>query len=252
MDLALHLRVLWRFRYLVLCGILLATCLSFLTFVRVSISEGSINIGYRQSEVWKSSVTLFLTQDGFPWGRAFQGYLPADVDKGQPPVPIGDTNRLSSLATLYAQLASSDAVRRIMLRDGPLRGGVSATTLAPSLNYSGPPLPLISIEANGPTPTDAVHVARRGTAAFLTYLDEQQSDAGIPRRERVIVQVIQRPAGAALVEGRRKTLPMIVFMTTMLAVFGLAFVLENLRPRMRGVVAARDHTISVGDARRSA
>ncbi len=43
-----------------------------------------------------------------------------------------------------------------------------------------------------------------------------------------------------LLEGRSKTVPIVVFLTVMLAVIGLAFILENLRPRVRPVADVSD------------
>ena len=47
-------------------------------------------------------------------------------------------------------------------------------------------------------------------------------------------------ATTVLLEGRSKTVPIVVFLTVMLAVIGLAFILENLRPRVRPVADVAD------------
>jgi hypothetical protein len=46
------------------------------------------------------------------------------------------------------------------------------------------------------------------------------------------------PQDAVLVVGRKKTLPITVFLAVLIATLGLAFILENLRPRLRSVSLA--------------
>ena len=69
----------------------------------------------------------------------------------------------------------------------------------------------------------------------------EQGVARVPFHGAVLRRYPWRSAGAgrlvavareaARAEGRRETLPVVVFLSVMMAVFGLAFVLENLRPR---------------------
>ena len=72
MDLKLYLRVLWRFRILMAAGALLAATLAFLSFVRVD-PGGSPLLSYRDDEQWVTYSMLFVTQQGFPWGRLTAG-----------------------------------------------------------------------------------------------------------------------------------------------------------------------------------
>ena len=68
MDLRLFSRVLWRFRFLVAGGLVLACVLSFLSFASISFAGGSPKLTYRQTERWKATAVLFVTQKGFPYG----------------------------------------------------------------------------------------------------------------------------------------------------------------------------------------
>src|SRR5437588_2881139 len=106
MDLPVYMRVLWRFRWLVLVGVVAAVGLSVLSVARIG---GSPFLRYRKSPVYVSYSKLFVTQQRFPWGSL------------NPPVSA-DPSRFTSLAILYSQLATSDPVQRIMLRPGPLAG----------------------------------------------------------------------------------------------------------------------------------
>ena len=234
MDFPLYLRVLWRFRLIVLFGIFLGLTLAFFSYVRVSFADGQPTFAYRQSEVWESEARLFVTQRGFPWGRTAPEYLPGHQD-GAPPVPESDPTRLSNFATLYAEFAKGDVVQSALGRAARLV--VIEPIPAPPLS-SPPILPLISVRALGPTPRNSARLARRAAIALLTYVERQQDDARIPDASRVRVELMSRANRSVRVSGRGKTAPMIVFVAVLFAACGLAFVLENVRLRRRKPVHA--------------
>ncbi len=213
MDLALYGQVFRRFRFLVVGGLLLAIFLSVLSTARIT----SHGLAYRKPEIWASQSTLLLTQQGFPWGRNQSG-----PNQGYP--------GFASLTDLYAQFANSDAVRRIMLREGaPKTWTISAAPAIPSL--AGGTLPVISLTGSAFSPTDAIRATELGRKAFLDYVDGQQQAGGIPVSQRIELQTIQEVSKPTLSQPRKKTLPIIVFLAVLTATVALAFVLENLRPR---------------------
>lgn len=230
MDLALHLRVIWRFRYLVAVGLLVAVCLTILATARVDFNGGP-HLVYRQSEVWAGRARLLLTQPGVPWGRTVfpDTSTTASSSKKQQQQPIfADPGRLSSLASFYAQLGNSDAVQRHLPR-----GAVTATPVVDtSTNYTQP-LPILEFLAVAPTPQRANRLAGQAAAVFTRYVTQQQNAANIPSGQRVYLQTLNRPAEPQLVKARKMTLPIVVFLTMLVATLALAFVLENLRPRVR-------------------
>jgi hypothetical protein len=234
-DLGVYIRVLWRFRVLVLVGFLLAFVLAFLSYARPALKGGSIGIVYRQHEEWQSQAVLFVTQARFPEGRSTQEYQPADPAKGLPAVPVGDPGRLSSLAVLYSQFANSDRVHSLISREGPIEGSIVAAPYTPPDAPVGTALPLISIAATSDSPARAVNLARRGSGAFIEFIKNQQIAASIPVKDRVVLEVLKQPEHATLVAERKKTLPVMVFLAVMVAAVGLAFVLENVQPRIREV-----------------
>jgi len=123
-DFQLYARVLWRFRLLVVCGLLLATTLAMLSIVRVS-SDG---LKYRETELWSSSTRLIVTQQGFPWGRLLAQDPSLSAEAAQSlGIPLADPNRLNNLTILYAELATADPVLRLMRRDGPIGGNLLPT-----------------------------------------------------------------------------------------------------------------------------
>jgi hypothetical protein len=236
MDLHLYVRVLWRFRILVLAGLVLALVLTFFSIAKLD-AGSTPPVKYRENEKWVSVATLLVTESGFPLGRSVfeEEVPPVSTDKPQKVTPkFAPSGRFIELANTYALLVTGDAVREIMLRDGPVRGGIEAVPLVSSSDAS---LPLVAIRGIATSPEGAVVVAQRATAAFQEFLDTEQDRRSIPAEQRVVLTEVQHPSAetTVLLEGRSKTLPIVIFLTVMLAVVGLAFVLENLRPRVRPV-----------------
>jgi hypothetical protein len=241
MDLQLYFRVLWRFRLIVGLGLVLALSLTFLSIYRVS----AHGIAYRKSQLYETSTQLLITQHGFPWGRATaQGLVPGDEAK-KLGIPFADSTRFSGLAFLYASLVESDAVRAIMLRDGPLNGEILAAPVVVNQNVA---LPLLNVTAIATTPIEAVDLAARTLDAFESYLSRQQALNDVPQPDRVVVQEVARPRHVSVFQGRSKTMPIVIFLGIFLVTIATAFVLENLRPRVRQLPMAEVAT----PARRSA
>jgi hypothetical protein len=233
MDLRLYFSVIWRFKFLVVTGLVLAAALAILSVVRVT-SNGFV---YRQAELWSGTTRLGVTQNGFPWGRLFAqetgaNGTPTPVEQANKAgdIPIADPNRFKDLAIFYAELATSDPVRRLMLKDGPIRGKIVATPVVVQSNYT---LPLIDLMAIATSPRRAVELAQRGSNALTTYLETQQRANAVPPTDRVVLQEVLSARKAKIFAPRSKTMPIVIFLAVMFATIGLAFLLENLRPRTR-------------------
>jgi len=220
MDLALFLRVIWRFKWLVLPGILVAIGLAGLSFVRVS--DKSPYISYRQHEQWISYSNVLVTQHGFPWGQVATGTQSS-----------ADPSRFIGLSVIWSQLALSDPVKQILRRSGPINGTLEVAPVLDANTQEA--LPLISVAAIADKPRTAITLARRETAALLSFLETQQADSSIKPENQISMLVTSQAAHAKLFKGRSKTMPVVIFLTVLMAVVGLAFVLENLRPRIAPV-----------------
>jgi hypothetical protein len=230
MNLEQYLRVAWRFKYLVLAGFVAATALAVLSVARVSLDHG-LKLSYRAPATYKSQTTLLITQPGFPWGRTVSRYIPGDQKTGQPSVPASDPVRLATLTGLYAQLATNDNILARLTPDERRYGTLTVTAVpAPAYTASGV-LPLLKLEATGPSRAGAVALARRATAAFQGWLRDEQDRGAIPPDDRVQVQVAISASKPVIAVKPKKTTAAVVFLTIMAAVLGLAMVLENLRPR---------------------
>jgi hypothetical protein len=242
MDLSLFLRVAWRFRVLMLLGLCLALALALLSFVNVSFANGRFELQYREAELWTSRATVLVTQEGFPSGRSvLDEAIPGSVDSREVGEVSGsrrfsDPERFTSLAVVYSRLATSDPVKRLMLTAGPIRGEVTARAATDPLNQALL-LPMVDLEAISDSPPAARELANRSARALIRYIEGEQAANGIAPNKRVVLRVVNQARQATLLVGRSKTPPLVVFFTVMIAVIGLAFVLENLRPLVRAVPA---------------
>jgi hypothetical protein len=259
-DIAVYARVLWRFRFLVVLGVILALALALLSYVRVSFSDGKPVLSYRGTETWQSDSTLFVTQSGFPWGRSVteQAQPTGDAVTVLKPPRFADADRFESLAALYAALATGDPVRRILLQEGPMNGTVSASPVLASellnpdkqsLMRFAETLPLVRVSATSATPNGATLLAARSVEAFRTYLADKQRASDIPEAKRVLVTVLEEPGEAMLVDGRSKLYPALIAFAVIAFTLLLAFALENIRPRERRELLKHEHE-AVRDAPR--
>ncbi len=249
MDLHVYLSVLKRFRVVVIVGIALAALLALSSYYTI----GRNGLTHREGQTWESSATISVDpKNYFLYGRSISPETAQALESGAggeyrrrsgvyknlDPAEFADAGSLTSTAIIYLKLATSDDVIKRILADGegPLGGTVQTF---PVLAGGETPVPMIIFDAIAPTPGAAVSLARRHVAAFKDYVTDEQNKSGIPQDERVVVNTLNAPQSATLLEARKKTRPILIFLTGLVAVLGLAFVLENLRPRGPGGTVAQ-------------
>ena len=214
-----------RFWPLVVTGVILAAILAVLSLVRVT-SHGFI---HRKPAVWQSQAVLLLNAPGFTYGRTL---LPG-TDTPTPPQYMN----LAGLTDLYSQFANSDDVKRLMRAEGaPKTWSITAAPAVPAI--TGADLPVIALSGRANSAGEAVSAVQYGTRALVEYVSRQQQVAKIPTNQRIGLQSMQRATRPVVVEPRKKILSIVVFLAVIVATVGLAFILENLRPRVRAVAPA--------------
>jgi hypothetical protein len=242
MDLALFARVVWRFKAIVLLGLSLALALAFLSYVKVDFGNG-FKMTYREQEQWESLSTLFVTDPRFRLGSTSGGGT-TDAEAA-----AAAAQRMLSLTALYMQLATADPVLRTMAEDGPINGVVQTFPITSTGDGRGDPLPMMTFSAIAATPRASHQLAQRHINAFLEYLREDQERRRVRAADRVRVDVVRQPQTPVLLVPRKKTRPIVVFLTVAIATFGLAFVLENLRPRVRAIPGGGQQRVKDQDQR---
>jgi hypothetical protein len=218
MDLQLYARVLWRFRVLVAFGLALGLTLAFFSYVRV----GGDGLAYREQEEWLSRTQLLVTQEGSPELRSTSG----DPETGS----YVDSGRLAGLAALYSTLVDSDGVRKLMAPKNPPAGRIVSAAVT---TEDGLSLPLITLEALSSTSDYARTLARLQSESFIELIERQQVANSIPRSERVEIRIVSQPSTPFVFTPRSKTVPIVVFLSVLVATIAVAFVLENIRPTAR-------------------
>lgn len=233
MDLYRHLQVLWRFKGIIATGVILGVAVALLATFKFSL-EG---VSYREPEVWTATSRLLVTQEGFPWGRTVLPGTATGTDASGTAADTGgerstrvfaDPSRFGYLSVVYASFLMGDEIKTMLDRvpDGaqivaaPVRDGTASNAAA---------LPIIELSTSATNARDAGRLNDAARAALGRYLDREQTRSSTPDEQRVQVEMVAAPAGAALAEGRGLTRPVAAFLLSVLAAMALAYALENLR-----------------------
>jgi hypothetical protein len=216
MDLRQYWRVIKRFKRVVIGGCALAFVLTFLTVARFQTSAPFVT--YRQSQTYQATGQLLLSENGC-------SYYCSSPSSSTP------STDLSQLAILYAQLANSDIVRGRVLRFGA-KGSPTYTANAVEDPITSSSLPIIAINGLATSPREATLIAHRASLAFGAYLAAHQIT--VPDRNRIKLTAITLPNRPFVVKGRKLTVPIVVLLSLLILTFGLAFVLDNLKPEAAG------------------
>lgn len=243
MDTRLYMRVIWRFKWIFFVGLLLAMGLAILSTAKPDPSAGPPYLKYRKPASYKAQALLLVTQPGFPEGRSNIGDL-MKVASGANPGDAGtfiprfaDPSRYSELALIYSTYATSDQIYAQMRRTGgPVVGNILANPIMQP--GTGDAEPIIDLAGISTSPQAAIKLTNRVIDALTSYLSTQQAANGVPSAKRAILVPLNRPQKATVFVGHKKTKPMFVFMTIMLATIGLCFLLENIRPRVAVAASA--------------
>jgi hypothetical protein len=228
-NLERHVAVLWRYRWLTALGTLLALVLGFLAAYQIDQN----GLQRRGSEEWTSLSQIFVTQEGFPWGRVT---LPnADPALGQAPQPqpsdsklrFADPTRFTNLGFLYSFLTKSDQVRG-QLPGPPAPGQIEAVPLDPT-GRGDAFLPIIQLTTIAETPAKALELNKLTLAGLDKLLREEQDKAKIAQKDRVVLNTLSKPSEPALIAGRSLTPSILAFMLCLIATIALAHILEGLR-----------------------
>jgi hypothetical protein len=236
MDLRLLLSVVGRFKLLVIGGLVVGIALAVLSVARVDTGHGAPSIAYRTTEQWGTYTRVLLTAP--PLSEL--GGNTAAAQASQASIQAS----LPGLATVYGSFVSSDAVRKMLFKQGHV--GLLAGTPVKVDPYGGSAyLPILSIEAVSTSPERAQELAVASVPALAQYLKNLESQGTLPSSQRAVLSVLNGPTAPFLVRGHSLKLPMAVFVVVLFATIGLAFILENLRPRVRLVPSAEESAAEI-------
>jgi hypothetical protein len=235
MDLRSLIGVLWRFRVLVLSGVLLASGLALLAMTKPALRDGKPALVFRQPKLWQSDVTLLVTQAGFPEGRTVYPTSPTLTPSGESLLPsYAAPSRFSDLAVLYAELAMSNRVQREILgaqatdRETPYVGVIAAPVPSPTgVGF----LPLLKFTGISTSPKGSFQLAQHAGVIFRQFLEEEQAASKTPRDQRVQLVPLATSLRPTVYQGRKMTGALLAFFVVAMLTVATAFLLENIRPR---------------------
>jgi hypothetical protein len=148
---------------------------------------------------------------------------------------------LLAAANLYPLLIESDDVARLRENTyGMLPGTVTATAytaVSTPMRFLPAQLPIVDIYATSSTPREAIALAEATADTFQTWIGRTQTRAGIPPKERILIDPLRAPREVLPSGGPSYGLPILAALAIMAAFAVIAVVLDQLFPR--GARAAR-------------
>jgi hypothetical protein len=222
MDLAQHAAVLWRFRAVVAGGIALGIVLAVLAAFQVP------SFSARGAETWTSESSLLITQAGGPEFRTLAGAPGpgvAQTGSSGADLEFADPNRLSALASLYAQLATGDRVRS-QLPEKPKPAQINAIALEGNASTQ---LPVVKLTTQAGSGAAARRLNEHTVQALQKVVRTEQSRNAIPDGQRIRIDQINAPAAPVMTAGRSHTASILALLLCVLGAVALAHLLAALR-----------------------
>ncbi len=233
MDLARHVSVLWRFKWVTLAGVLLGIALAVLASYKVTPS----GLESRGTSTYSSQSQLLVTQAGFPEGRVVLPTAPpAD---GLTPAPttdpkgleFADPSRFMTLADLYTKLIVSDEVRG-RIAEHPAAAQIDASPL-PAVS-GVPVLPIIQLTVTANSAAGAQALNTHTVQALRDLLKERQEKNDISPAKSVQINTVNAPSPGVLTAGPSHTGSILALLLCLIGTVAVTHLLEMLRMRREG------------------
>jgi hypothetical protein len=221
MDLAQHAAVLWRFRAILAGGLVLGIVLAVLAAYQLP------SFSPRGAETWTSTSSLLITQSGAPEFRTLAGAPAGGVAESgsSGDLEFADPNRLSALASLYAQLATGDRVRS-RLPEKPKPAQIDAIALEGNASTQ---LPVVKLTTQAGSGEAARRLNEHTVQALQNVVKSEQSRNDIPAGQRIRIDQINAPAAPVMTAGRSHTASILALLLCVLGAVALAHLLAALR-----------------------
>jgi hypothetical protein len=232
MDVIAYAGVIRRQWRIVVVGMVIAQTLAFLAVVRVT-SDG---LEHRSPTIYAARSTLLVTERGFPLGRST--LTETDTDAEGRPVEVerfAQQGRMEYLASIYAELARSLAVRREIDPGGKLPPG--AYEVIQLKGPDGATLPLLAVVGTSRSPEVAISLSNRAAQGLRRYVHLRQVRNRIPPSRRIGLPTVARAEGAEVIQGVKLTRPILIILLGSIVTLVVAFTWDNAR-RLRSSVEA--------------
>lgn len=244
MEIPTYLRVLWRSKWLLLVGAVVAAVAAF--FAGFTITNGQVEPRAEQS--YRAGTTLLLNGPDQP---LYQAVIPGqELQEGQSQPQNVD---LTSRAILYAYLISGQDMRAtVESQIGTFAEEETLTALRRTTQPAGDEsfagryvLPILEVIGTASTPERAEQISRTAAQTFEAQVVSEQTAAEIPEGNRVLITTIDQKPGTAL-EGSNPAIPVVVtFLGVFLLFVAAAYIIAGSkasreRKRLAKAKAARE------------
>jgi hypothetical protein len=229
METPKYLQVLWNYKWLLAFGLLVAIVAGF--FAGFAIVNGQVES--RAVRSFSAGTTVLVTS---PSDTLYQAQVPGrEIQEGiTAPEPLD----LSQSAQIYAYIVTGARIRDAVEAEvGALDDDTEAITAirrttqpAGDERFPGSlKLPVLEIVGTGATEDRAEEISAAATAAFLTYVTDEQAAKQIAEENRVMLEVLKE-GGAVEAETSNPAIPVVVTaVAVFLAFVALAFILAGIR-----------------------
>ena len=228
MEIPTYLRVLWRSKWLLVVGALVAAVAAF--FAGFTINNGQVEP--RAEQTYRAGTTLLLNGPDQP---LYQAVIPGqELQEGQSQPQTVD---LTSQAILYAYLISGRDMRAtVEAQIGPFAEEESLTGLRRTTQPDGDEafagryvLPILEVVGTAASPERAEQISRTAAQSFQAQVISDQNAAEIPEDDRVIITTIDEKKGEAA-EGSNPAIPVVVtFLGVFLLFVAVAYIIAGSR-----------------------
>jgi hypothetical protein len=233
-----YVRALRRFWWLLLLGTSIAVVAAIASVYRLDFSSIPPDVQKRAQVTYTASARLLVTSSDAPYFRrtVYARVTNADGSPGEPVIATGppDIGTLISNANLYPLLIESDEVRQLRQEmHGPIPGSITAHAIyavASPSRFELSQVPVIEVFAISGSYSTAVDLAQSTVDAFKVYVERSQDQADLQPEERILIQQLQRPAGAVASQESSRTLPLMLFVAILAAFVALAVALNRIFP----------------------
>lgn len=242
MDTPSYLQILWRYKWFLLFGAVVAAAAAFLA--GFTLQNGQLVT--RAQQTFSATTTMLVTSEN---ARLFQAEAPGvPLQEGVSEPQIAN---LAESALIYAYIISGDYIQgEVEATTGALDSDTESIsglrrTTQPVGDERFPgryELPVLEAIGTASTAERAELISETTAAAFIDYLTEQQEADEIEPEQRVVIDVL---SDNAAVEGESSN-PAIPIVVTFLGVFlgfvVLAFIIHAIRSGIARRRAAADET----------
>jgi hypothetical protein len=252
-------RSLLRFWWVVVIGLVVAQLFALLVVFNVDLSTIPPKLTERSKPTYTATGQLLVNSPQVPYVRisvTSEAPTGTPLSTGTTTVPtqgpvliseVPETQTLVRAANYYPLIIEGDEVEE--LREEVLRkefGGVVRGRVQAQATYSfvtrnrveSGSVPVIDLAGTADSPKGAITLVQATIEAFRSWVVSEQKRAKVKAIDRILIEPLRTPRGAAAEGGTSKVFPLLVFVAVAMAFGALAILLDRVFPVRTAVTRA--------------